>query len=37
MNANEKLKVVYESPSVEVIDVHVEQGFAISDYEYDNF
>ncbi len=37
MNVNEKIMVTYESPSVEVIDVQVEQGFAVSDFEYDNF
>ena len=31
-----KIIMKYESPQVEVIEVEVEEGFAISDFEYDN-
>ena len=31
-----KIIMKYESPQVEVIEVEVEEGFAVSDLEYDN-
>lgn len=31
MKREERMSVVYEAPQVEVIEVEVEQGFAVSD------
>ena len=36
MRTIEKVSEIYESPEIEEIAVDVEQGFAVSDFEYDN-
>ena len=28
--------IVYETPEIEVIELNVEKGFAVSDFEYEN-
>ena len=36
MKSIDNVNEIYESPEIEEIAVEVEQGFAVSDFEYDN-
>ena len=35
MRTIEKVNEIYESPEIEEISIEVEQGFAVSDFEYE--